>query len=172
MDPTLVVRARRGDVQAFDRIVALRLDSVYRITLGITGNAADASDATQDAFIAAWRGLTGLRDPERFDAWMTTIVVNASRLQIRRRNRVREIQRAVSSQPSHQPDVLDHDALSLIEGISRLPLDQRVVIALHHLDDQPVEQVAARLHIPVGTVKSRLHTGRAMLRTLLDERTP
>jgi len=91
LDLDLVQRARGGDMQAFDEIVRSHVDPVYRITLGITGNEADARDASQDAFISAWRALPGLKEADRFDAWLTSIAVNASRMQLRRRRRVREL---------------------------------------------------------------------------------
>lgn len=78
MDGKLVERARAGDADAFDQLVRERLDAVYMLALGILGEAADARDATQEAFVAAWRKLPTLRDVDRFDAWLDRITVNAS----------------------------------------------------------------------------------------------
>ena len=93
MDPTLIERARLGDVDPSERIARERMDSVYRLSLAIAGEPADAADAAQETFLAAWRQLGRLRETDRFDAWLTRIAVNAARMTIRgrRRRRVREI---------------------------------------------------------------------------------
>ncbi|CAN5642814.1 hypothetical protein BH23CHL7_BH23CHL7_01110 [soil metagenome] len=91
MESSLVERARAGDADAFDRLVRERIDAVYRTALAIMGNPADARDATQEAFIAAWRALPRLRDTDRFDAWLGRICVNACRMAKRRRKGVREL---------------------------------------------------------------------------------
>ena len=91
MDGQLVERARAGDADAFDQLVRERLDPVYRLALGILGEAADARDATQEAFVAAWRKLPSLREPAKFDAWLDQITVNACRMALRKRRGVREL---------------------------------------------------------------------------------
>ena len=87
-----VVRlASRGDAAAFEQLLAERADRAFRIARAILGNDADARDATQDAFVSAWRDLPRLRDPDKFDAWLRRILVNACRTQLRGRRRVHEI---------------------------------------------------------------------------------
>ena len=86
-----VRRAARGDASAFEQLVAARADRVFRIARAILGNDADARDATQEAFVSAWRELPRLRDPVTFDAWLRRILVNACRTQLRGRRRVHEI---------------------------------------------------------------------------------
>src|SRR6187431_444229 len=83
-----VESALDGDIQAFDRLVLVHLPRTYRIAMAILGSEADA---VQDAWLAAWRQLPTLRDPARFDGWLDQILVNACRMSIRRRGRVREI---------------------------------------------------------------------------------
>src|SRR5512140_1280055 len=93
MERTLVERTFAGDRAAFDDLVRSRIDAVYRTCLAILGNPADAADATQETFVSAWCNRGSLRDPDRFDAWLGRINVNACREQLRRRARskVREI---------------------------------------------------------------------------------
>jgi hypothetical protein len=79
-DDALVERARQGDATAFDTLVATRLDRCYRLAWSILLNDADAADATQDAFVAAWRQLPRLRDARAFDGWLNRIVANAARM--------------------------------------------------------------------------------------------
>ena len=77
-DDSLVRRAARGDVAAFDALMARRLDRCYRLAWSILENEADAADATQEGFVAAWRKLPRLRDLAAFDGWLNRIVANAA----------------------------------------------------------------------------------------------
>src|SRR5262245_32597429 len=86
-----VEAALGGDAQAFDRLVLLHLPRTYRIALAILGSEPDARDAVQEAWLAAWRQLSTLRDAARFNGWLDQILVNACRMSIRKRSRVREI---------------------------------------------------------------------------------
>jgi RNA polymerase sigma-70 factor, ECF subfamily len=165
-----VESALDGDIRAFDRLVVAHMPRSYRIALAILGSDADACDAVQEAWLAAWRQLPTLRDPARFDVWLDQILVNACRMSIRRRGRVREIP---------MPDGLDAEAPdgalnevaereALDRAFGRLTVEQRTILVLHHLERRPLSAIAAALVIPVGTAKSRLHTARAALERLLE----
>jgi RNA polymerase sigma-70 factor (ECF subfamily) len=176
----LVERARSGDAAAFDALVALRLMPTFRLARAILGSTEEAEDATQEAFIAAWRGLPSLREPERFDAWFGRIVVNACRMSMRRRPRTIVVPLdAVTPRQSDSADdpwlsgVIDSDALS--RAIDGLALQHRAILALYYLEDRPMASVAAILGIPSGTAKWRLSQARSALRTAMaagDERAP
>ena len=101
IDRSVIDRARNGDLDAFESIVRARMDAVYRLTSAILGDEADARDAAQETFVAAWRELPRLREPDKFEAWLQRVAVNASRMTLRARGRrrVREI-------PSSQVDAL------------------------------------------------------------------
>jgi RNA polymerase sigma-70 factor (ECF subfamily) len=90
-DERLILRASAGDAEAFDALVATRVDRCYRLAWTILRNDADAADATQEAFVAAWRELPRLRDISAFDGWLNRIVANAARMSRRHRVRLREI---------------------------------------------------------------------------------
>jgi RNA polymerase sigma-70 factor (ECF subfamily) len=179
-DMDLVIGARAGDREAFDRLMVGRLEPTFRTAMAILGHEADARDATQIAFVKAWRDLPALRDVERFDAWFGRILVNTCRTALRRRRRahVREIPvtsvEATDRPPSRAPDRFEDRAaeLDLLErAFERLAGDQRVLLVLHHLDQRPLAAIAAMLGIPEGTAKSRLyHARRALERALEDER--
>ena len=139
------------DRTAFDALVRSRIDAVYRTSLAILGDQADAADATQETFVSAWRHRDALRDPDLFDAWLGRINLNACRQQLRRRSRtgVRELQ---------LPDPED----------GREPAStDRAVLVMHHLQERPVAQIAAAFGSPEGTIKSRLHRARAALESAL-----
>jgi RNA polymerase sigma-70 factor (ECF subfamily) len=179
-DVDLVIGARSGDREAFDRLMVGRLEPTFRTAMAILGHEADARDATQLAFVKAWRDLPALRDVERFDAWFGRILVNTCRSALRRRRRahVREIPvtsvEATDRPASRAPDRFEDRAaeLDLLErAFERLAGDQRVLLVLHHLDQRPLVAIAAMLGIPEGTAKSRLyHARRALERALEDER--
>jgi RNA polymerase sigma-70 factor, ECF subfamily len=168
----LVERARSGDAEAFDDLVALRLMPTFRLARAILGGTEEAEDATQEAFIAAWRGLPSLREPERFNAWFGRIIVNACRMSMRRRPRTAFLSlESVTAQQSAPADDLwlgggiQSDALN--RAIDGLPLQQRAILALYYLEDKPVSAVATILGIPSGTAKWRLFRARTALRTAL-----
>jgi RNA polymerase sigma factor (sigma-70 family) len=166
MDRELLQRARAGDREAFDLIVAAKSDGAYRTALAILGNDADASDAAQDAFVAAWRGLRGLRDPERFEAWFGRILVNHCRSALRRRGRVREVDVALVDHASDGRTSID--SVEFDHAFSRLTFDQRAILVLHHLHGYGVREIGSWLGIPSGTVKWRLNRARNALQRELD----
>jgi RNA polymerase sigma factor (sigma-70 family) len=172
----LVERARRGDEPAFEALVAPSIEPSFRRALAILGNEADARDAIQDGLLDAWRGIHALRDPDRFDAWLGRVVLNACRAVGRRRarSRVREIQIDLvdDSLPAQVSAVApeDQDGLDELErAFERLPLPQRAILVLHHLEHRPVEAIAMTLGVPAGTVMWRLHQARGALAHALEE---
>jgi len=171
---SLVDLARSGDAAAFESLVRSRMDVMYRLSLAILGDEADAADAAQETFVAAWRELPRLRDLERFDAWLQRVAVNSCRmvLRARGRRRIREIRwprwTPRRSRLSGWPGPAGRRGTPEA-AIRHLSLDQRTVLALHHFDGRPVIEVAEILGIPAGTAKSRLFKARAELEKALRE---
>jgi RNA polymerase sigma-70 factor (ECF subfamily) len=163
MDRELLVRVRAGDREAFEQVVLAKTEPLFRTALAILGNEADARDATQDTFVAAWRSASRLRDLERFDAWLGRILINECRMALRHRRRVREIPMDERSD-SPAADGADFDG-----AFDRLNVDQRVLLVLHHMHGYGVNEIAAWLGIPSGTVKWRLSRARKALAAELDE---
>ena len=167
----LLDRARRRDGDAFAQLVDPRLAGLLRTATAILGHEDDASDALQDALTRAWRGLSGLRDEDRFEAWLTRIVVNECRTALKRRTRtrIREIPvddgSGTGDPASPRAGVAESvvGRLALEAAFERLSADERTILVLHHLDGRPLDEVAAILGIPVGTAKSRLHAARGSL---------
>ena len=165
----LIHAAADGDDAAFEAIIAGRLARTFRIALAILGSEADARDATQDAWLQAWRQLATLKDPERFDPWLDRIVVNACRMTIRRK-RVRQIPMPSDFDRPDKPQGADgfaeRDALERV--FDRLTVEHRTVLVLHHVEGRSVAEIAEVLAVPVGTVKSRLHAARSQLGRMLE----
>ena len=150
------------------------MDAVYRLSFAILGDEADARDAAQDAFVTAWRQIGRLRDPDRFDVWLQRVAVNAARMthRSRRRRGVREIPAArlggVLPEVRATRSPAERDARTLDAALARLPIEQRTILALHHLDGRSIAELAEVLDIPAGTVKSRLSAARQALRVAID----
>jgi RNA polymerase sigma-70 factor (ECF subfamily) len=165
----LVERAGRGDHDAFAVLAGAsvaRLEAMARLILR---DGALAQDAVQDAMIRAWRNLPGLRDPDRFDAWLQRLTVNAC-LDTARRRRRRPIEVEITDfNPPTSGDsaglVADRDQLE--RGFRRLSVDQRAVLVLHYYLGMPVPAVAETIGVPLGTAQSRLHRALEAMRAAL-----
>ncbi|MEX1295108.1 MAG: RNA polymerase sigma factor [Candidatus Limnocylindrales bacterium] len=173
MDTDLVLRAQQGDRSAFAQIVDEVLDRFLAIAHRILRDGGLAEDATQAALLGMWRDLPGLRQPERFGAWSTRLLVNACYSEARRARRWLPNLSLDSAPEPRAPDelepVLDRDELE--RAFRDLPVEQRAAIVLHHYVGMPVESVAQALDIPAGTVRSRIHRGMNTVRgTMRAER--
>ncbi|MEO8626349.1 MAG: sigma-70 family RNA polymerase sigma factor [Candidatus Limnocylindrales bacterium] len=166
MDRELLLKARAGDREAFELVVAAKAEPLFRTAMAIVGNEADARDATQETFINAWRSFGHLRDPEHFDAWIGRILINQCRMALRHRGRVREIAITDSTdyrRPAPPDSTSDFDA-----AFDRLSVDQRALLVLHHMHGYDVREIAGWLGIPTGTVKWRLSRARRAFAMELD----
>jgi len=173
---TLVDRAKRGDEEAFDALARTVGDRCMAIACRILRDVDLAEDAVQAALITAWRDLRALRDPERFEPWLHRILTNACYAEARRGRRwLAQIRVLPVDGASDAGDILRVDDRDQLErAMRRLTLEQRAVLVFHHYLDLSPPEVADRLGIPIGTVKSRLHYAMAALRASLeaDARTP
>ncbi len=166
---SLVERAQGGDEAAFTVLVSQRQGQLCRLAWSILRNEADALDAAQETCIAAWRELPRLRDPARFDAWLTRSLVNRCRDMLRRRRRmaVREIRMTTQVQGSGASTGGVGDAFADADAIraafEHLNADERTYLALHYAEDRSVAEIAAIVGAPEGTVKWRLSRARQAL---------
>jgi RNA polymerase sigma factor (sigma-70 family) len=170
MHRDLVERAMAGDHDAFAELAGVSIGRLYAAARLILRDPAKAEDATQETLVVAWRDLSALRDPDRFDAWLHRILVRACYREAGRGRRrwaiemeVREDDR-LESDPAE--DVADRDQLE--RGFRRLDADQRIVIVLHHYLGLTLDEIGEVLGIPPGTVRSRLHRATGALRAALD----
>ena len=137
--------------------------------IGVTGSVAEAEDVVHEAFVRGLDHSARLLGADNPEAWLRTVAVNLAR------SRWRRAQRLVRLAPRLVEEPRDGDTdghVVLLQALRKLPAGQREVIALHHLADLTVEQVADTLGLPTGTVKARLSRGRAALSTLLVEEAP
>lgn len=156
---------------AFRRLAQLHLDSSYRLARAILGDPAEAEDATHDAFVMAWQKWTTLRDPLLFERWFERILVNTCRNRLRRATRwqTRDISAEMGLHASDPALAAIDDRQLVGSAMRRLGPDDRVVLALRFYRDLTVDEIAHRLDINPGTVKSRLHYALRRLHDVLDE---
>jgi RNA polymerase sigma-70 factor (ECF subfamily) len=166
----LVDQAKRGDRDAFDALVRLVGDRCLAIAHRILRDVSLAEDAVQAALIVAWRELPGLRDPDRFEPWLHRILTNECYAEAGRRRRwsaqIRILPREGEQVAGGVHAIDDRDQLE--RAFKRLTLEHRTVLVFHHYLDLPLPEVADRIGVPLGTVKSRLHQARLALRASLE----
>jgi RNA polymerase sigma-70 factor, ECF subfamily len=149
-------------------LVMARVGDAYRLARAILLDDGEAEDAVQEASLTAWRKQASLRDPSAFDAWFDRILVNECRDQLRRRRRSVPIGapsirlEAAADRPETGSDP------ELDRALATLDLDHRVVVVMRYWQDRAVDDIAVRLGIPAGTVKSRLHHAMRSLRASLE----
>jgi RNA polymerase sigma-70 factor (ECF subfamily) len=171
-----VDQARQGDVEAFGTLARLVGDRCMAIAFRILRDADLADEAAQAALVQAWRELPKLRDPDRFEPWLHRILTNECFEMSRQRRRwspdIRALPMASPSEPTDILTVDDRDQLD--RAFRRLTVEQRTVLVFHHYLGLSLAEVAERVGIPVGTVKSRLHHATLAMRASVeaDARTP
>jgi len=170
MDRDLVEAARNRDRGAYADLIRIRGDRLYALAQRIVRDVDRAEDALQEALVTAWRDLPGLRDPDRFDAWLHRLVVRACLVEAKRERRrisnVHVLPIDVVAPVDDFLSVADRDQLE--RGFRRLPPEQRALLVLHHFEGRDLAEIAEILGIPGGTVRSRLHHAHRAMRAALD----
>jgi RNA polymerase sigma-70 factor (ECF subfamily) len=170
----LVERAGQGDHDAFAVLAtasAARLDAAARLILR---DPELARDAVQNALVRAWRDLPGLRDPDRFDAWIHRLLVNSSLDEARRRRRrPMEVEIKAIDEPSgadSQRHLADRDLVE--RALARLDPEHRALVVLHYYLGYPLPEAATSLGISLPAAKSRLHRAMQGLRRTMAADAP
>ncbi len=183
-DRQLVERAQRGDITAFDQLIRRHHGRIYALIYHLVGNREDAEDATQSAFLRAYRALSGFRGAAAFSSWMYRIAVNTALNFIKQRRRQAE----VPLQTFGRTQSPDNGAGALItrrtpardaqlselhqklnEALQSLSEKHRTVVILHDIEGLPHEEIARVMGCSEGTVRSRLFYARQLLQSLLSE---
>lgn len=173
-DGDLVRKARCGDGRAFGTLVDRYMRPAYSVALSITRSHEDAEDAAQESFLVALEHLEECRNPDKFGGWLMTIVRNRSRNLVRREALRQTDQVPIGARSKDRgPD--QNTETSELRGqlrraLETLPQVQREIVLLHDLEGWKHREIAERLEIPPGTVRSHLHFARKALRAKLDEK--
>lgn len=180
-EQALIDSARKGDARAFNQLVLLYQRMAYNVAYRILSDPDAASDATQDAFLKAFKAMRKFRGGS-FKAWLLRIVTNACYDQLRRKQRrpasslddlpVEADHSYYMHDPAERPDeFVERQELSdtIQAGISTLPVEQRTVLVLSDVQGLSYKEIAEVTGLSLGTVKSRLSRGRARVRDYLME---
>lgn len=182
-EQALIASARKGDARAFNQLVLLYQSMAYNVAYRILGQPDAAADATQDAFISAFKAMRKFRGGS-FKAWILRIVTNACYDQLRVKQRrptesmddleVEQDHIRYMLDPAERPeDYVERQELNqaIQRGIEILPPDQRIVLVLSDVQGLSYKEIADITGVSLGTVKSRLSRGRTKLRDhLLEQR--
>jgi RNA polymerase sigma-70 factor (ECF subfamily) len=166
----LVERAQRGDREAFGVLAAASIGQLYNLAQLMLADADLASDAVQEALIAAWRDLRALRDPDSFRAWLDRVLVRCIYRAAGRERRQVALRQLLPAVEDSAPDPAR--TLETRDTIHRafrgLSAEHRAVLVAHHYLELADDEAARMLDIPSGTYKSRLHRATAAMRGELD----
>jgi RNA polymerase sigma-70 factor (ECF subfamily) len=166
----LIQQAMAGDHDAYSELARGVIGRLYGAAMLILRDEERAQDATQEALVAAWRDLSALRDPDRFDAWIHRLLVRACYREARRSRRrwtvEMEVRPSRAVEPDPAPEFADRDQIE--RGFRRLGPDHRAVLVLHYYVGLSLDEVGDALGIPPGTVRSRLHRATTAMRAALD----
>ncbi|WP_110239322.1 RNA polymerase sigma factor SigE [Nocardioides gilvus] len=166
-------------VPTWDEVVTQHSDRVFRLAYRLTGNRHDAEDLTQEVFVRVFRKLDTYT-PGTFDGWLHRITTNIFLDQARRKQRIRfdalsdeRASRLSSKGPTPDIEIAEQSFDDDIErALATLPPDFRAAVVLCDVEGLSYEEIAAIMDAKLGTVRSRIHRGRAMLRTALAHRAP
>lgn len=154
------------DNYTFEKLILQSEDALYRVSMAILKNETDAQDAVHDAILLAYQSLGKLRHEEYFKTWLTRIVINCCKKRLRERNRYTDIGDTL-------PDIRSRDnpyaSVEIGEAIDALPQKIRLAVILFYIEDYSIKEISCALHIPEGTVKSRLNKGRNLLKDFLSD---
>lgn len=185
-EPALIREAQRGDLEAFNRLVLEYQTLVYNLAYRIMGEGDSAADATQEAFISAYKHINHYRGGS-FKAWLMRIVTNACYDELRRRKRRPAASLEALAVVKEGPDATTEAALvsrdelpeervqrrelakAIQNCLNRLPDDMRTVVVMCDVQGMDYAEIAASIGTALGTVKSRLSRARARLRDCLQQ---
>src|SRR6476659_6404712 len=161
--------AQRGDRDAFGVLARTSADRLFATAQRILRDVGRAEDAVQQTLVIAWRRLPQLRDPDRFEAWMYRLLINACYAEARNaRQWAAPLQLLPTDQAERDETLSVADRDELDRGFRRLPPDQRSILVLRHYLGLSPAEIAETLGIPEGTARSRLHYAHRAMRAALD----
>jgi RNA polymerase sigma-70 factor, ECF subfamily len=177
-DAELVVASRSGDQDAFAQLVQRHQRRVFNLVFRMLQQYEEASEITQETFLAAWQGLPAFRGDARFSTWLYRIAYNCCMKQLELRKRDRALQVAMQAEHILQQRDADDRARDELEAhgfqdlvrehLSMLPAKYRIVLVLRHLQDMTYEEMAEILTMPIGTIKTHLFRARNLLKERLE----
>lgn len=176
-DAQLVAAGKKGDQDAFSLLVQRYQRRVFNLIFRMLQNYEEASEITQETFLAAWQGLPTFRGDARFSTWLYRIAYNCALKQLELRKRDNALHQALQAESvlEEEGDVQRNTHLEMLdnqklvqEHLSQLPAKYRIVLVLRHLQDMTYEEMAEVLTMPIGTIKTHLFRARNLLKERLQ----
>lgn len=174
-DLAWIEAARRGDPQAFNRLVLKWEQRIFNLVLRLLGDREEAAEATQEVFLLAFRSLNSFKGDSRFSTWLYRIAVNRCVTRLRRRPpNVHPLDGEVlddrlAARPSQEEDLLAGERRRrVLDSLAALSPQQRVVIELKFFQDETFASIADLLGLPLSTIKSRFYTALDILKVRLQ----
>lgn len=177
-DQQLVLASKQGDQDAFSQLVLRYQRRIFNIVYRMVHQYEEASEITQEAFLAAWQGLPTFRGEARFATWLYRIAYNCALKQIESRKRDKALQAALQAEQALDGEDCQQQADARLdareqqavvqEQLSYLPAKYRIVLVLRHLQEMTYEEMAEILAMPVGTIKTHLFRARNLLKERLQ----
>jgi RNA polymerase sigma-70 factor, ECF subfamily len=173
-DEELVRRFLDGDGDAFGELVRRNEDRIFGLASRMLGDRSEALDATQDAFVQAWRKASSFRGDSAFATWLYRIAVNACHDILRRRARTPVPDEDLPEPEPAGGNVGDAVAtrIDVTRALAQLNEDYREAVVMHDIGGLPYEEIAQITGVELGTVKSRISRGRRRLAELLEQPAP
>ena len=179
-EQSLIARAQRGDLQAYDALVRQYEQLAFRAAYLVTRDEQEAADAVQDAFLRAYRALGSFKLGQPFRPWLMRIVTNLALNRVeatQRRTRMTEryTQEVIVSADNPSPErelAKREQSERLLQAVGQLTPAEQTLISLRYFLELPENEVAEALNVPKGTIKSRLHRTLARLREIISSEYP
>jgi RNA polymerase sigma-70 factor (ECF subfamily) len=179
-DHCLIAECLQGRSEAFGELVRRYQDRLYNTAYRLVGNAEDAQDVVQEAFLSAYQSLGGFKGDSLFFTWLYRIAVNTA-ISLKRKQRValsihsdpdqagvvEPLDPSEESRPEHAAEQAEEER-RVHQALGRLSPEHRTVLVLKEMEGQKYEAMAELLGVPIGTIRSRLHRARLELRELLS----
>jgi len=182
-DKDLVFQAQKGDMRAFEELVARHRDKIYARAYSMMRNEEEAIDLSQEAWVKAWQRLAQFQGDSSFATWLTRIVINLCLDQIRRQKRQRAesieamddesggVERQMEPIITNPTERLERGELRkrIDEAMGKLSNEHRTVLVLHEFEEMEYKEIAKVMGCSIGTIMSRLFYARRRLASLLQD---
>lgn len=161
--------AKKGDKVAYQNLINSISIYLYNIAISFLRNDTEAADAIGNTVLKAYLNIGKLKENKYFKTWITKILINECKQAQRKNKKIVFVDEYSKNIESREEKIAQEDKIDLINAINNLDKKTKDVIILHYYNDFKIEEIATILNIPIGTVKSRMNTGKKKLYELLKE---
>lgn len=165
MEIELVRKSKKGDVDAFAKLIKMYEKDMYRVAIAMVKNNEDALDCIQDAILKAYKSIGKLKKEEYFKTWLIKIIINNCKYTISKEKRYTPLLQ-VNKEPCYEENL---EYVEIQEAVDSLDMDLKKLVILYYYEDMSIKDISQSLDIAEGTVKSRLSRAKTKLKSMLNE---